>query len=209
MALLEEMIQIQEDENDEVIFEKVYARYEEELKNRENRPELMGKFIFINEKPEEDGKDNAFWHISSIGADDSKFDSYPCNNHICYQRCKFLCDVEHEENHLSSRNSVPCIYRSIHLPLIKILIEMVNQKSQSPNLKVWESINNNTKEKSFCIRYESQQEGIDYIAIFAKKGGKNGKEVFYTLKTAFPVSLKSYKRRFKREYENYIEKRAK
>lgn len=86
---------------------------------------------------------------------------------------------------------------------------MVNQKSQSPNLKVWESINNNTKEKSFCIRYESQQEGIDYIAIFAKKGGKNGKEVFYTLKTAFPVSLKSYKRRFKREYENYIEKRAK
>lgn len=209
MALLEAIIQIQEDEKYESIFEKTYAVYEEELKNRGNRPKLMGKFIFINEMAEDDGKDNAFWHISSIGADDSKFDSYPCNNHICYQKCKFLCEVEHEENHLKDRNSVPCIYRSICMPLIKILIEMVNQKDENPNLKVWESINSKTKEKSFCIRYESQQEGIDYIIIFAKKGGKTGKDVFYTLKTAFPISLKSFKKRFNREYDKYKEKMAK
>ena len=85
----------------------------------------------------------------------------------------------------------------------------LRQKDENPNLKVWESINSKTKEKSFCIRYESQQEGIDYIIIFAKKGGKNGKDVFYTLKTAFPISLKSFKKRFNREYDKYKEKMAK
>lgn len=209
MALSEDIIQVSKLETDEDIFRKAYGIYTEELKDKNSRPRLLDKFVFVNTNSEEDGKDNAFWHISSIGADDTKFDSYPCNNHICYQKCRFLCEVDHEENHLSSRNSVPCIYRSIHIPLVKILIEMVNQKNESPNLKVWESINKHTKEKSFCIRYESQQEGIDYIVIFAKKGGNGGKEIFYTLKTAFPISLKSYKKRFDREYKNYKEKMAK
>ncbi len=45
MKLLKVIIYIQEDEKYESIFEKTYVVYEGELKNRENRPKLMGKFI--------------------------------------------------------------------------------------------------------------------------------------------------------------------
>jgi hypothetical protein len=187
------------------LFEYTYTIFQLEINDRKSRPTLFNKFIYI------DGNYNygtekidIFWHISSIGAEDTKFDMYPCLNDIANSICKYLCNVDHCENILKEHNSVPCIFRTCRIKWIKQIIELVNKNPKHENIRIWKQKNRRTGENNLLIRYTRGH--IDYAMVF--KINVKEKEVnYYRFITAYPVVLKSYKRRFDREYEEYILKK--
>ncbi|RKD22468.1 hypothetical protein SAMN02745883_00677 [Caminicella sporogenes DSM 14501] len=194
-------IDVRKYDNDKQFFDEAYNIFQMELQARYNRPNLFNKFIYIDEKVKYDNKPNGFWHISSIGEDDTKYDMYPCCNDITNGLCKYMCDFGHPENFLKDDNSIPCIYRACRIKWVREIIELANNNKNHPNLRIWQHKNQRTKEKTLKIRYLNGC--IDYIIIF-KISYKNSDIYCYRLKTAYPVVLKSYKKRFDREYNNYI-----
>jgi hypothetical protein len=180
------------------LFEQSYQIYINDLKNRDNRPNLLGKFLFIDESSGAHGKDRGFWHLASIGEDDSKFDMYPCQNHEAYTICSYLCESGHKDNFLKDDNSIPCIYRAHKINWVREIINLVNCNPSHPNIRIWKQ---KTKSDSrLKIRYLNNE--IDYVLIFAIVYNERRNDIrMYKLITAYPVVLKSYKRRFDKEYE--------
>lgn len=184
------------------LFNSAYEIFQVELNIRENRPTLFGRRLFIDARDQIDDKINGFWHVASIGADDSKFDMYPCSNDVAIGKCVFLCNVDHQDNFLKHKNSTPCIYRASRISWIRQIIDMTNDSEEFSKLKIWTHERNG--EKHLLIRY--QFEIIDYIIIF-KISYKNNDIEFFRLITAFPVVLKSFKKRYDREYNNFGDSR--
>ncbi|WP_425059351.1 hypothetical protein SCACP_40390 [Sporomusa carbonis] len=185
------------------LFEDAYKIFVVQLKYQDKRPTLFGKRIFIDSTGTQDGKTRGFWHIASIGADDNKYDMFPCVNDKCNGTCKYKCDVDHCDNILKDDNSVPCLYRANKITWVKELIELATQNKFHPNLRVWEHIDKKTGHKDLLIRYVSEY--IDYVLIF--KIDRASKNYPYRLKTAFPIVLKSYKYRYDKEYDEFIQKK--
>lgn len=126
-----------------------------------------------------------------------------CENDISHCKCIYMCDVLHKDNFLVEENSIPCIFRANKVIWIKEIISLANQNKNHENLKIWKWIDNKTKEKTLKIRYMDKGKDIDYILIFAIKNKNN--DIYYLLKIAYPVKLKSYRCRFNKEYEKYKE----
>lgn len=194
-------IDVNKYKDDNEVFDVAYDIFCKDLQNRDVRPNLFGKFIYINERMGERGKSKGYWHIASIGADDSKFDMDPCVNDATNRMCRFLCDVDHEENYLREDNSIPCLYRACKINWIRKIIELANNDKYNQKLKVWIWKDRETKEKTLKIRYIDIENRIDYVVIFAIKYKNNNN--YYLLKTAFPVVLKSWRRRFDYEYKKF------
>lgn len=191
----------------ENIFENSYESIKEKLINRENRPKLFGKFIFIDERKLYDNKENAYWHSASMGEDDTKFDSDPCQNDDTKLHCKYRCNCDHEDNFLIEENRVPCLYRADRILWLYEIIRLVNINDLE-KIKIWICVNNRKKEKNLKIRYVDNEFDIDYIIIFKIAYKKDKTDISsYKLITGYPVVLKSYKRRFDKEYNDYIKKK--
>lgn len=182
------------------LFNKAYDIFCLVFGLKEERPNLLNKFIYIDTRKTFDGeKFDGFWHIASIRTGE-KYDMFPCYNNIAYEKCKFLCQINHENNFLKNKKSVPCLYRADKIIWIKEIINIVNENKKHKNLKIWKQ-KNKKREERLLIRYVSKN--IDYVIIF--RIHYKGKSVhYYRLITAYPVVLKSYKRRYDREYRQYI-----
>lgn len=181
------------------LFEDSYKIFDENLRNIEKRPRLWGKKIFIDcTNFADDGRELSYWHICSIGADDSKYDMYPCLNDSAGSKCQYKCDVDHEENFLKDKNGIPCVYRASKIIWLIEILRLANLGG-SRYIKIWKTQNKKTRQVDLLIRYES--EIIDYVIIFKIQNAES--EYPYRFKTAFPIVLKSYKRRYDKEYINY------
>lgn len=185
--------------NTSEIFDEAYNVFQFELNYRANRPLLLGRDIYIDTSREYEGKYSSFWHISSIGADHFNDIVYPCCNDISSGCCKYMCDVDHQENFLNTINSVPCIFRACRIKWVKYIIELANRGDQ--HIKIWRTKNSRTKKTDLLIRYIEGH--IDYVIIF-EIVHRNNDIGYYRFKTAYPVVFKSFKNRFDREYNRYI-----
>jgi len=201
MHELSKPIPIPDGDDANELFNIAYTAFCMEIVHKETRPTLFGKFIYIDTKKTLDGeKMDGFWHVASIGVDDSKYDMYPCYNDNTYVKCIYRCKINNPNNFLKYYNSIPCLYRADKVRWIKEIIELANQNNKHKNLKIWKQKRKNG-DKHLLIRYIN--ESVDYVIIF-KINYKNNKESYYRLITAYPVVLKSYKRRFDKEYQQYI-----
>lgn len=188
----------------DTLFEKSYMIMSENLIDRQKRPTLLGKFIYIDERKLYDNKENGFWHSSSMGLDDTKFESDPCTNDVTKIYCKYRCNCNHEDNFLKDEDRVPCLYRADRIPWLLNILKLVNEEKKD-NIKVWTYFDNKKKEKHLKVRYENDKLDVDYILIFRISYNKDMSGISsYRLVTSYPVVLKSYKDRFDREYSNYL-----
>ncbi|MBO0962459.1 hypothetical protein J1P26_22455 [Neobacillus sp. MM2021_6] len=199
---LNEQIVMDPSKSDYDILEESFRLYELEIKNRQKRPELFGRQVYINVNPGPDGKDYGFWHIASIGEDDTKFDMFPCENHIAHRICRYKCDSEHQDNFLQEINSVPCIYRAHRVNWIKEIIDLANKDRNHPNLRIWQQAGK--KGKRLLIRFINEDVSMDYVLVFQIEYKPNKSDIrWYRLITGYPVVLKSYKKRFNKEFLEY------
>lgn len=194
-------------EDEQTIFADSYSLFCKKLLDRDNRPELLGRFIFIDESQIQ-GREDGFWHIASIGEDfddkkaDYKFDMYPCQNHVAYEKCIYKCEINHPENYLREINSIPCIYRAHKINWVWDIINLVNENRNHENLYIWRKKHHKSGDKRLFIRY--LDEVIDYIIIFQIVYNKEKNDIrMYKFITAYPVVMKSYKAQFDKDFNKY------
>lgn len=205
-------IALQKSEDLMEYIKRVYFIFQRDLNNRDNRPTLLGKFIYIDGTPSYFNMINSFWHLGSIRSDDlkdstnKKYDMDPCINDVSSGECLYGCDLNHPQNFMKEEDSVPCIFRLSRIVWIKEILELFIKEPKNRSIKVWKQKNSRTKENSLKVRYINGH--VDYVIIFKITHNKDKTDIqSYRLITAYPVVLKSYKKRFDKEYEDYKNKR--
>ncbi len=186
------------------IFDQAYSIFEEDLKDKDTRPRLFDRFIFIDVTTEIQGKPRSFWHIASIGEDDEKYSELLCTGDESEAKCVYKCDPTHEDNFLKEENSIPCVFRACRIRWVKESIELANKKLPPPLLRVWQQRDQKSGDKKILVRVTDDK--VDYVVVF-RIAYKNGDIYMYQLMTAYPVVLPGYKRRFDKEYETYSKKK--
>ena len=177
--------------------------YKTEDKTEFNDIKIKGKRLFIDARRSIEGKIIPFWHLASQGKDELKYDMYPCENHELKRICVTECKFESENNWLKVINRVPCIYRANKIPIFIYIIELFNAQPEDERFKVWTIKENGGK--NLKIRYTDKEQDIDYIIIMSIEYTKGKKDISqYRLITAYPLIMKSYKKRFEKEYNEYI-----
>ena len=191
------------------IFDEAYNKLEKFIikeKTEENivfnKVEIEGKRIFIDVRNKIEDKIIPFWHLASQGRDELKYDMYPCENHPLKKDCIQECDFSNPNNFLNEINRVPCIYRASKIGTFIDIINIYNSNPNDERILKW-----TRKEKDgkhLKIRFIDKLKDIDYIIILKINYNKDKTDIAqYRLVTAYPVVLKSYKKRFDREYNEF------
>lgn len=194
------------------IFNESYKKfqkflYKEKTKDKIefNDIKINGRRLFIDGRQSIDNKILPFWHLVSQGEDDLKFDMYPCENLELKKICVQECELDNENNFLKDIKRVPCIYRASKIQTFIDVIDLYNQNPKDPRLQTW--TRQEKDGKHFKIRFIDKHQDIDYIIITKILYTKGKTDISqYRLITAYPVVMKSYKKRFYREYNENRDK---
>lgn len=178
------------DEKFEDIIEDAYEVFRTEFMDKEKRPRLFNKFIFIDFKYWFDNKADCFWHLVSLH-ETERFGVFPCENNISEVVCKENCiskikQVRIKNNQLRDL----CIFRMLRIQWVMDIVKLADKKDE--NTKVW------IKDDKLHIRY--QHEDVDYVVILLNAKNR------YQLISAFPVFYINKKKQFDNDYNNYIKK---
>lgn len=181
-------------------FEELYSKFQEVYGDKEKRVRLFGKFIFVDYSRFIKGKSELFWHLSSIESTE-KYSVNPCTNEVPLGECKYINHCENNENMsgddlVKEIKRIPCIYRGSRIIWIDEIIKLASEESKL--VKVWEVYVRKTGKTKIKLRFQSDT--VDYIIILIK----NLKTNSYKLITAFPVVYKASKRKFDKQYDNYL-----
>lgn len=193
-------------EKSQEIFDEAYKKLEKFLYKSKTEDEIEfndlkinGKRLFIDGRESINNKILPFWHLSSQGSEELKYDMYPCENHELKKFCIQKCMFDTEDNFLKDINRIPCIYRASKIQTFIDIINLYNQNPEDPRIQKW-----TVKEKDgkhLKIRFIDKEQDIDYIIIMRVNHNKKMTDILqYRLITAYPVIMKSYKKRFDREY---------
>lgn len=165
-----------------------------------NDLKINGKRLFIDGRESINNKILPFWHLASQDKEELKFDMYPCENHELKKLCITKCIFDTEDNFLKEINRIPCIYRASKIQTFIDVIKLYNQNPNDPRIQKWTIKGKDGKHLK--IRFIDKEEDIDYIIIMKVIYNKRMTDISqYMLITAYPVIMKSYKRRFDREYK--------
>lgn len=169
-----------------------HNEFKRTLGNKNTRPNLKGKEIFIPIKWNA-SKAEIFLHIGSIEPINN-IDILPCNNDTVSAVCNSYCVNRSNTIVLSNLEvRVECIYRATRIGWVSEIINLYN--SCDPRVKYWEK---ETKKHDMRIYLRYQEEEIDYVVVFEKK---NNNKV--TLITGFPVFYISKKNDYEKDYLKY------
>ena len=190
-------------EKNQDIFDKAYNKLEKFLYKSKTEDEIIfndlkinGKRLFIDGRESIEEKIIPFWHLASQGKDELKYDMYPCENHELKKFCIQKCEFDTEDNFLKDIDRIPCIYRASKIQTFIDVIKLYNENPNDSRIQKW-----TIKEKDgkhLKIRFIDKQKDIIIMRINYCKGMTDISQ--YRLITAYPVIMKSYKKRFDREY---------
>lgn len=182
-----------------------YEVFKSRFMNKEVRPELFGKFIFVNCKNWIDYKSETFWHLVAFDEGESgSFNILPCNNDVAGQKCPVNCINKLHTVELNHKKRDICFYRGARINWINQIIDLANKRD--PNIQLWRKKEYNKRvtkeEEKTYIRFK--HEGTDYLIVLAEKKDKHGKLLNYHFVTAFPVFYLNKKRTYDEDYANFV-----
>lgn len=183
----------------ESIFDECNTFFKETILNKEKRPLLDGREIFIPIEWMEDRKAKLFWHICSIEPKKHDLSILPCTNDAASSVCEENCIKLNNSIYLDDKDRAKCIYRAVRIAWVKEIIELHN--SNDPRVKYWEKLNSYKKDRIY-LRF--QEDGNDYVIVFEKKSEKR-----VVLVTAYPVFYRNAKYDFDMDYRNYLKQNGK
>ena len=174
--------------------ETAYTYFQRELNNRQKRPSLFDKQVFIEAHEQIDGRPQGFWHIISL-EEKHRFEILPCVNDQNISLCSQNCTNSHHtvliKNESERRNI--CLLRASRLPWIVDIIRLANRDDSS--VSVWFKSENGHQSGKLYLHYNHA--GADYILIFSAE------KHFYRLISAYPVFYSRDKARFEKDAEKY------
>lgn len=182
-----------------------YDVFKNGFMNKDLRPKLFGKFIFVNCKNWINYKSETFWHLVAFEeGESSSFNILPCNNDIAGQKCPVNCIEKIYSVELNENKRDICFYRGARINWINQIIDLANKRD--PDVRLWrkkESTKKSNKiEEKTYIRFK--HESADYLIVLAEKKDKHGKLVNYNFVTAFPVFYLNKKRIYDEDYAKFV-----
>lgn len=199
MGNLSPAIEIDNFETQCDIVDACYIKFKECVLDKEGRPKLFEREVFVPIGAWIDCKAEIFWHVSSLSLED-KITVLPCNNDAAMNKCDENCIYHKRQVKLPNGETRDiCYYRATKAFWVKEIILLANNKDNS--VKIWVKRDNKKKRNELYLRYQNRH--IDYVVIFEDK--PNGKYVFVT---AYPVFYVNSKNGFNRDYQNYIKSTA-
>jgi len=181
------------------VFDKACKQFKTNMLDRNNRPKLNGKEIFVPINWLKDHKSEIFWHVASIEKKE-KLDILPCTNSIESSLCDDNCI--NGKDYIELKNGYErekCLYRATRLGWISEIIEMYNNKDK--RVLYWEKKHHSGKDRMF-LRYIEEEN--DYLVVFE---GKSKKRVIFI--TGYPVFYIDAKKKCDKEYKKYIDNKCK
>ena len=197
MCKLSPSIEIDTIETEDELIDACYIKFKESILNKENRPTLFGREVFVPVGDWINYKAQIFWHVSSLSLDDRiTITILPCNNDVAMNKCDENC-IYHKSQIKFPNGGIRdmCYYRSTKAFWVKEIIQLANDKDGK--IKSWIKRDVKKKRNELYLRYQNQN--IDYISIFEDK--PNGKYVFIT---AYPVFYVNSKDGFNKDYQSYL-----
>lgn len=163
--------------------------------DKESRPDLWGKKIFIEAHEFVDKRPYGFWHLVSLDDNHHYKNLFPCNNDITISLCNYNCLYCTHKIVLrySTETRYLCLYRASMLPWINEIIKLANIYDK--RISFWKVPQPKQKSKVY-LRYKYNQD--DYIIILSDESK------FYRVIAAYPVFLKNEKERFDKDEIKYI-----
>lgn len=173
----------------EDIIENAYEIFRYKFMDKNNRPTLFDKFIFIDFKHWVHNKADCFWHLVSLH-ETEQFGVFPCENNISESICKENCISEVKQVRIKNNQLRDlCIFRMLRIEWVMDIVKLADRKDE--NIKVW------IKDDKLHIRF--QHEDVDYVVILLNAKNR------YQLISAFPVFYINKKKQFDTDYNNYIQ----
>jgi len=175
--------------------DKAFLYFKENIGNREKRPVLFDKNIFIETREIIDERPVGFWHIISLEEKHNFKKLLPCNNDSAMNHCNQNCNKQNNVvviNYGAETRSI-CLYRTSRMHWIIEIIELANRNDH--DVKVWLKPGDNHRNDKLYLRYNI--DGADFVVIFSVE------KRFYRLISAFPVFYLSEKETFDNEYSLY------
>lgn len=181
-----------------------YEVFKNGFMNKQTRPKLFGKFIYVNCNNWINYKSEAFWHLVAFDEGESNsFNILPCNNDIAGQKCPDNCINKVFSIELSDKRRDICFYRGARLNWINEVLELANKRDR--NIQLWRKKEYNKRSKQVdektYIRFK--HETADYLIVLAEKQDKHGKLINYHFVTAFPIFYLNKKRTYDEDYANF------
>lgn len=174
--------------------EIAYNFFQNELNNRQKRPTLFDKEVFIEAHEQIDGRPQGFWHVISL-EEKHQFKVLPCVNDqnisLCAQNCIDSHHVISIKNKSERRNI--CLLRASRLPWIVDIIKLASRND--PSVSVWLKAGHGKQSEKLYLRYNHA--GADYILIFSAE------KHYYRLISAFPVFYNNDRIKFEKDAKTY------
>ena len=165
--------------------EMAYKYFAEKINNKEKRPVLFDKEVFVEAGEWPAGKPVGFWHIVSL-EETHKFKVLPCVNDIASELCDENCEKKYHRINIKydTETRELCLLRASRLPWILDLFRLANR--DDPSVTVWIK-----PDKKVYLRYNHY--GIDYVIILSET------KHYYRIITAFPVFYTKDKKGFAKD----------
>lgn len=185
-------LQMTGDVNEDI--EYAFSYFQDNINNRNHRPTLFDKQIFIEAREIIDNRPVGFWHLISL-EEKHKFKVLPCVNDPTINLCDDNCSVGLKQIAIKhgTENRNICLLQASRLPWIVDVINLANRGDSS--VDVWQKHINDKQSPKLYLRYN--QQGADYVVIFSAE------KHFYRLISAFPVFYSSQKRDFSKDCKKY------
>lgn len=177
----------------EEIFDAAHDLFKKTICSKD-RPYLGNKEIYVPLIWMTDRKAEIFWHVSSL-EQKARLDIKPCTNDITSAICDSNCIKGPDTIVLTNgEERTKCIYRTTRIGWIMEIVKMYN--SSDVRVKYWEKDIKGHRRRIY-LRY--QEEEVDYLVVFEKKGEKR-----VVLITGYPVFFISAKNDLDKEYTDYL-----
>lgn len=181
--------------NFEESLNSAYNYFSENIYDRNKRPILFGKSIFVEAHEIIEERPAGFWHIVSL-EDKHHFNKVlPCTNDSSIAVCEQNCNTKQHMVSIQygAEDRSICLYRASRIPWIVDIIQLAN--SGDSEVDIWLKPGNNKRSDKLYLRYN--HDGADYIVIFSAE------KRFYRIISAFPVFYVSEKADFDKDYAAY------
>lgn len=189
----------------EEILDKAMDNFYHSFLKKDVKPKYNSKDIFfdMSKKHKENNMlmlshPERFLHISSLGMDETKYDMLFCENDSAKNNCFNSCENgESKNSSIRLIGRTECIYRINRIHWIPEIIRFANEGSLQ--VQEWDYKDKVHNHKPVCKRYIRYiGDGIDYVIILRERKSD------YLFVTAYPVLSKRARRKFNRDYKNYI-----
>jgi hypothetical protein len=172
------------------VLDAAYKVFFEEIGNKNIRPRLFGRFIYVDCMKKVNSRPEIYWHI--VGLTDGTEGAVQCSHEKANTLCQDNCVNKYDQVVLTDGKRNCCCHRAVRVHWIKEIIRLAN--ANDPSIKVW------IKDNKLHVRF--LHETVDYIIILLDDPSKGSKNLFFI--SAFPVIFERYKQQYDKDLTEFL-----